>query len=198
MKLSPQQVQYLKMLQLPTLALEQKIKAELEMNPLLEEGYDEETETTTEQEEPEKEELTEAEATKAEEDHTPDEDDKYSIEDYMNDDNSGYKAREPFDAEEKDEFPVADTLPLYHRLMEQFSMLDLDDEEIMIGQEIIGNVDEDGYLRREISAIAQDLNLTHGTTISLEKAETRPYEDPAPRPCRYRLPLTPGVPRRPT
>jgi RNA polymerase sigma-54 factor len=42
MKLSPQQVQYLKMLQLPTLALEQKIKAELEMNPLLEEGFDEE------------------------------------------------------------------------------------------------------------------------------------------------------------
>ncbi len=171
MKLSPQQVQYLKMLQLPTLALEQKIKAELEMNPLLEEGYDEEAETTTEQEEPEKEELTEAEATKAEEDHTPEEDDKYSIEDYMNDDNSGYKAREPFDAEEKDEFPVADTLPLYHRLMEQFSMLDLDDEEIMIGQEIIGNVDEDGYLRRDIPAIVQDLNLTHGTTIAIEKAE---------------------------
>ena len=44
MKLSPQQVQYLKMLQLPTLALEQKIKAELEMNPLLEEGFEEETE----------------------------------------------------------------------------------------------------------------------------------------------------------
>ena len=171
MKLSPQQVQYLKMLQLPTLALEQKIKAELEMNPLLEEGYDEEQEAATEQEEPEKEEVSEAEATKAEEDHTPDEDEKYSIEDYMNDDNSGYKAREPFDAEEKDEFPVADTLPLYHRLMEQFSMLDLDDEEIMIGQEIIGNVDEDGYLRRDIPAIVQDLNLTHGTTIAVEKAE---------------------------
>ncbi len=171
MKLSPQQVQYLKMLQLPTLALEQKIKAELEMNPLLEEGYDEEQEAAAEQEEPEKEEVTEAEAAKAEEDHTPDEDEKYSIEDYMNDDNAGYKAREPFDAEEKDEFPVADTLPLYHRLMEQFSMLDLDDEEIMIGQEIIGNVDEDGYLRRDIPAIVQDLNLTHGTAIAVEKAE---------------------------
>ncbi|HTS00265.1 MAG TPA: RNA polymerase sigma-54 factor, partial [Bacteroidota bacterium] len=49
MKLSPQQVQYLKMLQLPTLALEQKIKAELEMNPLLEEGFDEEQDTQQEQ-----------------------------------------------------------------------------------------------------------------------------------------------------
>jgi RNA polymerase sigma-54 factor len=171
MKLSPQQVQYLKMLQLPTLALEQKIKAELEMNPLLEEGYDEEIEATTEQEEPAAEEPAETEAAKTEEDHTPDEDEKYSIEDYMNDDISGYKAREPFDGEEREDFPVADTLPLYHRLMEQFSMLDLDDEEIMIGQEIIGNVDEDGYLRRDISAIVQDVNLTQGTTISLGKAE---------------------------
>src|SRR5512136_2052593 len=88
MKLSPQQVQYLKMLQLPTLALEQKIKAELEMNPLLEEGFDEEQETT--QEEPE---------TKAEEpeaDREPKED-EYSIDDYMNDDQAGYKAPERFD-----------------------------------------------------------------------------------------------------
>jgi RNA polymerase sigma-54 factor len=171
MKLSPQQVQYLKMLQLPTLALEQKIKAELEMNPLLEEGYEEEVEANNEQDEPEKEEPTEAEATKAEEDHTPEEDDKYSIEDYMNDDISGYKAREPFDAEEKEEFPVADTIPLYHRLMEQFALLDLDNEEILIGSEIIGNVDEDGYLRRDIPTIVQDLNLTNGTTIGVEKAE---------------------------
>ena len=57
MKLSPQQVQYLKMLQLPTLALEQKIKAELEMNPLLEEGLDEEMELTQDNEEPVKEEV---------------------------------------------------------------------------------------------------------------------------------------------
>lgn len=171
MKLSPQQVQYLKMLQLPTLALEQKIKAELEMNPLLEEGYDEELEATLEQEEPHKDDPLEPEAQKAEDDHTPDDDEKYSIEDYMNDDNSGYKAREPFDAEEKDEFPVADSQPLYHRLMDQFSLLDLDDEEIMIGQEIIGNVDEDGYLHRDITTIVQDLNLTHGTAIAVEKAE---------------------------
>jgi RNA polymerase sigma-54 factor len=171
MKLSPQQVQYLKMLQLPTLALEQKIKAELEMNPLLEEGYDEEVEATSDSDETEKDEPTEAEATKAEEDHTAEEDDKYSIEDYMNDDSSGYKAREPFDAEEKDDFPVADILPLYHRLMEQFSLLDLDDEEILIGAEIIGNVDEDGYLRRDIPTIVQDLNLTNGTFIGVAKAE---------------------------
>lgn len=169
MKLSPQQVQYLKMLQLPTLALEQKIKAELEMNPLLEEGFEEEMELT--QEEPTVDEpVTEAEKEKAEETKV-DEDDKYTIDDYMNDDLSGYKAKEPFNNEEKDELPLPDAVPLYHRLLEQFSLLDLDDEEIMLGQEIIGNLDEDGYLHRDLAAIVQDLNLTHITAISLEKAE---------------------------
>ena len=172
MKLSPQQVQYLKMLQLPTLALEQKIKAELEMNPLLEEGFDEEMELAQEQEEPEKEELVaeEAVAEKAKETKQAEED-KYTIEDFVNDEISGYKARETFDGEEKDELPLADTVPMYHKLLEQFSLLDLDDEELMVGQEIIGNVDEDGYLRRELAIIVQDLNLTHGLNIQLEKAE---------------------------
>jgi RNA polymerase sigma-54 factor len=60
---------------------------------------------------------------------------------------------------------------MYQRLSEQFSLLDLDDEEIIIGQEIIGNIDEDGYLHRDLSNIVQDLNLTHETSIQLAKAE---------------------------
>ena len=169
MKLSPQQVQYLKMLQLPTLALEQKIKAELEMNPLLEEGYDEEVEVT--QEEPAKETPEDGAADDKAQETKEAEEDKYTIEDYMNDDNSGYKAREVQDDEEKDDFPQADTTPLYHRLLEQLHLLDLDEQEGLLGQEIIGNIDEDGYLRRELATIVQDLNLTHGLSISLETAE---------------------------
>jgi len=167
MKLSPQQVQYLKMLQLPTLALEQKIKAELEMNPLLEEGLDEELEQQAE--EPAKEENTEETAEKEEQESK--EEDTYTLDDFMNDDSSGYKARESFDGEEREEIPIADSVPLYHRLLEQFNLLDLDDEELMIGQEIIGNIDEDGYLRRDLSAIVQDMNLLHHTAITEEKAE---------------------------
>jgi len=165
MKLSPQQVQYLKMLQLPTLALEQKIKAELEMNPLLEEGYDEELEATQETEEAVQEE------TVAEKEPKEEPEDQYTIEDYMNDDLSGYKAREPFDNEERDEFPMPDTIPLYHRLLEQIALLNLDDVEYLIAQEIIGNVDEDGYLRRDLATIVQDLNLTHTLSITIEMAE---------------------------
>src|SRR5512142_3356235 len=103
MKLSPQQVQYLKMLQLPTLALEQKIKAELEMNPLLEEGFEEELEQN--QEEP----ATVEEATAEKEA----EEDKYTIDDYMNDDPGGYKTQQPFDDEDREEPPLPDQIPLY-------------------------------------------------------------------------------------
>jgi len=167
MKLSPQQVQYLKMLQLPTLALEQKIKVELELNPLLEEGFDEEMELTQEQEGPDAEEP--ADSTTTEEKSS--EKDDYTIDDYMNDELGGYKTRESFDNEERDEMPIPDAVPLYHRLLEQFSLLDLDDEELLLGQEIIGNVDEDGYLRRDLDHIVQDLNLTHSMNITLEKAQ---------------------------
>jgi RNA polymerase sigma-54 factor len=168
MKLSPQQVQYLKMLQLPTLALEQKIKAELEMNPLLEEGFEEEMEMTQDQDAPAAE---EPDPAKTEESKEQAEEDRYSIEDFMNDEQSGHKAREPFDNEEKDELPIPDAIPMYQRLLEQFSLLDLDEQEMLIGQEIIGNIDEDGYLRRDLGSIVQDLNLTHNTAITLAEAE---------------------------
>lgn len=176
MKLSPQQVQYLKMLQLPTLALEQKIKAELEMNPLLEEGIDEEMEVVEEPVEAEKEATADdgldGETVKAEEPAEKSANDEYTIDDFIKDEYAGHKTREPFDNEEKEEMPLADSVPLYHRLLEQFNLLDLDEEELLVGPEIIGNLDEDGYLRRELSSIVQDLNLSHGTTISLEKAES--------------------------
>ncbi len=167
MKLSPQQVQYLKMLQLPTLALEQKIKAELEINPLLEEGYEEEMEANQEQEEPSIDEPPETEKLEAEK---KEKEEDYTLDEYLNDDISGFKTSERYDGEERDEIPIPDSVPLYHRVLEQFTLLELDDEETLIGQEIIGNLDEDGYLRRDLGQIVQDLNLIHGTTIEVEKA----------------------------
>ncbi|MEO8167970.1 MAG: RNA polymerase sigma-54 factor, partial [bacterium] len=174
MKLSPQQVQYLKMLQLPTLALEQKIKAELEMNPLLEEGIEDEIadEAQSEKEETEVEEVAEANSPeKIEEITKAAKEDEYGIDEFMKDEYSGYKAHETFDGEEKEDMPMVDSIPLYHRLLEQFNLLELDDDEILVGPEIIGNLDEDGYLRRDLASIVQDLNLSHATNIELKKAE---------------------------
>lgn len=163
-KLTPQLVQYLKLLQLPVLALEQRIKEELEMNPLLEEGVEEEMEPI--QEEPTEEKL------EREEMDTAAEEEGYSLEDFMNDNLNGYKAEEgPTGQEEKEELPLPAEVLLPQRLLDQLHLQNLDGEELLLAEEIIGNIDEDGYLRRELHLIVQDLNLSRGLFISMEKAE---------------------------
>src|SRR5713101_7986192 len=131
-KLTPQQVQYLKLLQLPILTLEQRIKAELEMNPLLEEGED------TEQVE---EEATAEKAETDDESESPAEDDGYSLEDFMNDDLEGFKTESAQgDNEEKEELPLPSEVPFSQRLLDQLRLQDLDEEEVLLAEEIIGNI----------------------------------------------------------
>lgn len=164
LRLTPQQVQYLKLLQLPTIALEQRIKTELELNPMLE--LDEEAEMTVQQEEP-----------KADgEDNTDGNTDDYTFEDYLNDDLAGYKSPEAIHSgtnedEEPYEPPLPSTTPLAERLLAQFRLLNVDDTDLLLAEEIIGNVDEDGYLRRDLALIVQDLNLSYGLDITVERAE---------------------------
>jgi RNA polymerase sigma-54 factor len=165
LKLTPQQVQYLKLLQLPTLALEQRIKMELEVNPVLEPA--EEMEETLDQEEP-------ATVSEDGEELEGKSDDSYSLEDYFNDDLAGYKAPESFSKdrdEEGYEPPMPSTVPLSEKLLAQFKLSNGDETDELIAEEIIGNVDEDGYLRRDLALIIQDLNLSFGLDIPLSKAE---------------------------
>ena len=166
MKLTPQQVQYLQLLQLPVLALEQRIKAELEMNPLLEEV--DEADLLQEQEEIKSEpEIDNETAEKS------DPDESYSIEDFMNDDLDGYKVSQHYVSnEDREEFPQASEVTLLQKLRDQVIFLDLNEEEKILSEEIIGNIDEDGYLRRDLSLIVQDLNLSQNLNISLEQAES--------------------------
>jgi len=163
LKLTPQQVQYLKLLQLPNLALEQRIKTELEINPMLE--VDEEIDEALEQEE----EAVEDAAEKA----NGEDEEGYSLDDYMADDLAGHKSPEarPAAGEEEDsERPLPSTPPLSERLLAQFRMLEIDETDNLLAEEIIGNVDEDGYLRRDLNLIVQDLNLSFGLDIPVEKA----------------------------
>jgi len=165
MKLTPQQVQYLQLLQLPVLALEQRIKAELEMNPLLEEL--DEIETTQEQEE----EKTAQDEQQAEAERK-EEEDSYTFDDFMNDELDGHKAASvPRDDEEREEIPQPAESTVTQRLLDQVLLLDLSPDENLLCDEIIGNIDEDGYLRRELPLIVQDLNLAHGLSITNERAE---------------------------
>ncbi len=157
-KLSPQQIQYQKLLQLNTLALEQRIKTELELNPILEEDL----------------ELKETEPLEDAEDiDYNDEQDEFTLEDYMNDedeydDYSSQNTEQQYD-------PVgsytASKVSVADHLMDQLALLDIDENEHRLGEEIIGNLDEDGYLKRELNEIVEDLQLFDHIEVELEKAE---------------------------
>lgn len=169
MRLTPQQVQYLQLLQLPVLALEQRIKAELEINPLLEEGED--MELTQEQIEEKTAQESSEETSQTDKENNADED-RYTFEDFMNDNLDGYKATMMYrNDEERDEFPQPAEVTLSQKLKDQFILLELTDQEKQLCDEIVGNIDDDGYLQRDIGLIVQDVNLSQGLTITVERAD---------------------------
>ncbi len=163
-KLSPQQIQYQKLLQLNTLALEQRIKTELEMNPILEEVMEEEIDQTQEKEK-EGEEDTEEEF----EDFSKEE---FELEDFMNDENYD---NERLNRSKDDELyqPLAPQREsLRENLTKQLSMLNLSEEMFILGEEIIGNLDQDGYLKRGLDEILNELEMFEHIKISSEDAES--------------------------
>jgi RNA polymerase sigma-54 factor len=193
-RLSPQQIQYIKLLQLPTLALEQRIKAELEANPLLEEGdtdeeLDQGLELNVEANETNPDEgpavAEEAKAEAAERDEPPPEaerskDDEFDWDEFLNapDDLYGYKAQVDHSAEEDEprELPMPQSSTLVERLREQIGLLDLSEDAEIVAEQIIGSVDEDGYLRRPVASILDDVMFNHGlmlTEADIEKVLRR-------------------------
>lgn len=172
-KLSPQQIQLMKLLQIPTANLEERIKEELEENPALEvaeegqESDDMKDEFQT----------TEAESDDYEADGSEDDYDNIDISDYVSegDDEVGdYKLRD-------DNYPEADdkkTLPFkiegsfHDLLMDQLGMLNLDERTYKIAEQIVGSIDDDGYLRREISSICDDLAFRQNVDATEAEIET--------------------------
>ncbi|MDE3057080.1 MAG: RNA polymerase factor sigma-54 [Bacteroidota bacterium] len=168
-KLTPQQIQYLKLLQLPTLALEQRIKTELEQNPLLEESEEVEEEPELEAQESE----AEAPANGTADDAATEEKkgEEFSFEDFLNDETSFSYKGERQDDEEREEMPIPATEALAQKLLDQLQLADLTETGMVVAREIIGNIDEDGYLRRELNLIVQDINLTHNMQLTDAQAE---------------------------
>ncbi|WP_018476534.1 RNA polymerase factor sigma-54 [Pontibacter roseus] len=161
-KLSPQQIQFIKLLQIPTVELEARIKEEMEVNPALEEGREEaDTEYSD----------TEGDDYEGEEDYGKDDID---INDYLNDDEiSGYKMQGDRGGDDDDdrEMPIAVTTSLTDNLLDQLGFLDLDDKQYNIGMQLIGSIDNDGYIRRELSSIANDLAFSQNIETSEEEIE---------------------------
>ena len=165
-KLSPQQIQYIKLLQLPTLALEQRIKAELESNPLLEEGEEEDELQLDgdDRDEP----VADADDDLPSETTEDPSDDEFDWDEFLNapDDLYGYKAQVDRSAEEDErDTPMASTSSLAEGLRDQVGLLDLNDTEELVADQIIGSIDEDGYLRRPVESILDDVMFNYGVMI---------------------------------
>lgn len=167
-KLSPQQIQYIKLLQLPTLALEQRIKAELEVNPLLEEGEDLEAEFEATDTPDDTREAADDDARTADEAPEASRDDEYDWDDYLHsaDDLYGHKAGVDQSREDDDrEMPMPSRLSISEHLLDQLPFLNLDDAEALVAEQIVGSIDEDGYLRRPLESIVDDVMFNHGMTL---------------------------------
>ena len=158
-RLSPQQIQYQKLLQLNTLALEQRIKTELELNPILEEEMDTTLEQEKEKDRDDSEEV---------EDYEKDE---FDIEDFMNDDVDGID-RVNHSKDDEVYQPLAEAREsLTEHLTEQLRMLNVNDDLFQLGEEIIGNLNADGYLKRGLDEILNELEMFDEIIISPNDAE---------------------------
>ncbi len=169
-KLTPQQILYQKLLQLNTLSLEQRIKTELEINPILEEAIDMEL-----KEEDLKEEVEISSSDDEEQEAAPDTtDDEFSVEDYLNDDDYYDETPgKPSQHEEESFQPIAPHREsLREKLLEQLHMYDFSENLMMLGEELIGNLDDDGYLNQDLKTMVDDLNMFQHLDIKIEDAET--------------------------
>jgi len=179
-KLSPQQIQLMKLLQVPTAMLEQRIQEELEANPALEDSKDDlnqeeddkqiddnfsEDDTYAADKKDKDEDINEE--PERQEDNTLDD----YLEDYMNDDEPSYKYEinnYSLDDEDKS-IPIALESSFYEFMERQLGLLSLEEEDEKVALQIIGSIDEDGYLRREPIAITDDLAFAHNLIVSEEK-----------------------------
>lgn len=157
-KLSPQQIQFIKLLQVPTAELDTRIEEELEINPALEEGAPEE----------------EKEFDADEEFDSEYEDPQENIEDYLHDDYSGYKMQGDGSGSEDEnkEIPISVGSTLHEQLVAQLGYLKLNDRDELIGKQLIGSIDADGYIRRELEAIVNDLAFSQNIETDVDELET--------------------------
>jgi RNA polymerase sigma-54 factor len=157
-RISPQQIQFIRLLELPSIEMEERIKQEMEENPVLEEGYD----SLPDDAEGENPFDTDEAAAPADESNID-----LSLGDYLTEDDiPDYKLAEITSrAERREEIPFSQGYSLQEHLLEQLGLRELTERERKIGEYIIGNVDDDGYLRRDLNAITDDLIFKAGEVV---------------------------------
>ena len=163
-KLSPQQIQFIKLLQIPTAELEARIEEEMEVNPALEEGAEEESKNQEDDEYQDEDDF----------DDTFDRPNEISIDEYLSqDDYGGYKMQGDgnYPEEERDS-PVATQATLQDALVQQFGFLQLNEKEAVIGMQLLGSIENDGYIRRSMQSVVNDLAFSQGFFATIEEVES--------------------------
>jgi RNA polymerase sigma-54 factor len=150
------------LLQVPTAELEARIEEELELNPVLEQGEEEDSPIDNQQDEPTEEETEPTEKN-----------DELDIDDYLRDDEyASYKTNVDNGEDDEDrELPIATGTSLHETLLTQLGFLGLDDRQTSIGKQLIGSIEGDGYVRRELESIVNDLAFAQGIETTLEEVE---------------------------
>ena len=162
-KLSPQQIQLMKLIQLPTQAFEERIKQELEENMALERGKEGESEDFE---------------TDYGDDHIQDNDqinaDDINVDDYLSDDEiPDYRLRaNNYSAEEDDKsIPYASGSSFTEQLTDQLNTFPLEEENYLIAKFLIGSIDDSGYIRRPLLDLTDDLAFTQNIYTDIETVE---------------------------
>lgn len=162
-KLAPQQIQLMKLIQLHTLEFEEELERELEENPALERATEEE----------DKEDSYEDIADDYENEGSESIETDFDVNEYLFDDEPSYKTASSNYSADDEEFDNESLLTegqsLYDYLLEQINLINIDAEDLKIAEYIIGNLDTDGYLRREIRSIVDDLAFSQGIYTTQEK-----------------------------
>ena len=164
-KLAPQQIQLMKLIQLHTLEFQEELERELEENPALE---------VVKEDSGDEDDFSSLDAD-YESEGSESIDTDFDVDEYLYDDEPSYKtASSNFSADDEDfdnESLLTEGQSLYDYLMEQIHLSSIDDEDLKIAEYIIGNLDNDGYLRREIKAIVDDLAFSQGIYTTQEKVK---------------------------
>ncbi|PAW94358.1 RNA polymerase sigma-54 factor [Mucilaginibacter sp. MD40] len=168
-KLSPQQIQFIKLLQVPTVSLDTRIKEELEENPALEDM------SLTNINEPEEQYPDRDPDDNYDNDNEGGEMDEFNIDDYLQDDSvNDYGSRYDNNGDDDDdrkEIPIAVQSSFFENLQAQLDLLPLSDKDFSIGKQIIGSLDDDGYLRRPIMSLTDDLAFSQNVMAEDEEVE---------------------------
>ena len=162
-KLAPQQIQLMKLIQLHTLEFEEELERELEENPALEKVTDD------------KEEDYDNLGNDYESEGTESIEADFNVDEYLYDDEPSYKTASsnysPDDEEFDNESLLTEGQTIYEYLLEQIRLSNISDEELKIAEYLIGNLDNDGYLRRDLKSIVDDLAFSQGIYTDIPKLE---------------------------